>query len=96
MEMEIRYDWRFREPGKSINVHMNNIAEGKKRFDATLRLRRQEISTWALARVLLIYPLMTLKVVTLIHWQALRLYIKGAPFYVHPAKRRPRVKGDTS
>ena len=94
MEMEIRYDWRFREPGESITVHMNDLAKGKKRFDATLRLRRREMSTRALARVLLIYPLMTFKVVTLIHWQALRLFIKGAPFYVHPAKRMSQVTED--
>jgi len=88
MEMEIRYDWRFREPGESINVHMIDFAKGKKRFDATLRLQRREMSSRTLARVMMMYPLMTLKVVTMIHWQALRLFIKGAPFYVHPAKRK--------
>jgi len=92
MEMGIHYDWRFREPGELITVHMNNLAKREKRFDATLRLQRQEISARALARVLLTYPLMTLKVVFLIHWQALRLFAKGAPFYVHPAKREPQVK----
>jgi DUF1365 family protein len=89
MEMEIRYDWRFRVPGESIQVHFVNMTqEGKQRFDATLSLRRREISGSALARSLLLFPLMTVKVMTMIYWQALRLLVKGAPLHVHPAKRR--------
>jgi len=89
MEMEIRYDWRFRVPGEKIQVHIvNNTHEGNRRFDATLSLRRREISGPALARCLLVYPLMTVKVMTMIYWQALRLLLKGAPLHVHPAKRR--------
>ena len=88
MEMEIWYDWRFREPGESINVHIINTAHGKKRFDATLSLTRREITSASLARVLLAYPFMTMKVICMIYWQALRLRTKGATFYVHPSKRK--------
>lgn len=91
MEMEIWYDWRFREPGESINVHIINMAHGSKRFDATLSLTRREITGTSLARVLLAYPLMTMKVICMIYWQALRLWIKGAAFHVHPAKRKSEM-----
>jgi DUF1365 family protein len=91
MEMEISYDWRFREPGESINVHIINMARGGKRFDATLSLTRREITGSSLVRVLFAYPFMTLKVICMIHWQALRLWIKGATFYVHPAKRKSKM-----
>jgi len=90
MEMEIWYDWRFREPGESINVHMiahkYDETPGAKRFDATLSLKRREIDHRSLNRVLLHYPLMTGKVTGMIYWQALRLMIKGAPVHAHPAK----------
>jgi len=88
MEMEIHYDWRFRVPGKTIRVHfVNHTHDGGRRFDATLSLKRREISGHALARGLLVYPLMTVKVVTMIYRQALRLIWKGAPLHVHPKKR---------
>jgi hypothetical protein len=88
MEMEIHYDWRFKVPGETLQVHIINwTAEGDRRFDASLSLRRRKISGPALSRVLLAYPLMTLKVMTMIYWQALRLVLKGAPMHVHPAKR---------
>jgi DUF1365 family protein len=86
MPMDIWYDWRFKEPGESLSAHFINYREGKKIFDATLTLTRRELTPRNLARVLLSYPPMTLKVITMIHWQALRLWLKGARFYVHPRK----------
>jgi DUF1365 family protein len=86
MGMEIHYDWRFREPDERIRVHFNNYEGGKKLFDASLALERREMNRKNLKRVLLAYPPMTVKVVAMIYWQALRLKWKGAPFYAHPRK----------
>jgi len=88
MDMNVGYDWRFLEPGERVQIHMEDWAEGGKLFDATLSLRRQPINAGGLIRVLTRYPLMTVQVVAKIHWQALRLWRKGAPFYVHPKKRQ--------
>jgi uncharacterized protein len=89
MDMDMAYDWRFREPGETLSVHMESFREREKVFDATLTLRRREISGALLNRVLWTYPPMTLKVIAMIHWQALRLWLKKEPFYTHPKKRRP-------
>ncbi len=87
IDMGVRYDWRFREPGDELNVHMIDYEKGARLFDASLALRRTEITPGSLTRVLLQYPLMTVKVVTLIYWQALQLKRKGAPVFTHPKKR---------
>ena len=91
MAMEIDYDWRFRVPGDTLNVHLNNNVGGEKLFDATLKLARREINEQTLSRMLLQYPVMTGKVTAMIYWQALRLSLKGATFYVHPAKRKSEM-----
>ncbi len=88
MPMDLWYDWRFKEPGATLNVHFMNYQEEQKIFDATLTLARQELTPRNLTRILLSYPPMTLKVITMIHWQALRLWLKGAHFYRHPKKRQ--------
>lgn len=88
MPMDIDYDWRFREPGARLAVHMENFRGGRKLFDATLQLERREITPRSLALVLAAFPLMTLKVIAAIHWQALRLWLKRTPVYAHPGKRR--------
>ena len=89
MPMDIDYDWRFSSPSEQLSVHMGNAREGHKIFDATLEFKRTEISAGTLARVLMVYPFMTLKIIVAIHWQALRLWLKRVPVYDHPAKNIP-------
>jgi len=87
MPMDVEYDWRFSEPGRHLAVHMEIARRGEKLFDATLALRRREMTGGSLARVLIVYPLMTLRVIAAIHWQALKLWVKRVPVHDHPAKR---------
>jgi hypothetical protein len=88
IDMDIRYDWRFREPGDELKVHMIDYQKGARLFDASLALRRTQITSGSLTRVLVQYPLMTVKVVGMIYWQALQLKRKGAPVFAHPSKRQ--------
>ena len=87
MAMDMEYDWSFGEPSDLLGVHMSNLKDGRKVFDATLTLAREPITGPSLAKVLLLFPFMTLKVAAAIYWQALRLWVKRMPFYPHPAKR---------
>jgi hypothetical protein len=93
MDMDQDYDWRFTQPGESLGVYMQTFQDGRRLFDAKLRLRRQALTRSAMTGVLIRYPLMTVKVVAAIHFQALRLWWKGAPFYRHPDKRRASAGG---
>jgi DUF1365 family protein len=87
IDMDIHYDWRFRIPDKSLKVHMIDYQEGETLFDASLALERREISRSSLTGVILRYPLMTGKVISMIYWQSLRLALKRTPFYTHPKKK---------
>lgn len=91
MPMEVDYDWCFNVPSQRMNVYMANSRAGNRFFDAAIKLRRSEISGPALARVLMTFPLMTVKVITAIYWQALRLWIKRCPLYIHPDKKKTMV-----
>ena len=93
IDMDIHYDWRFRVPGETIRVHMIDTEKGKKLFDASMMLKRRPINHKALTQVLLKYPLMTMKVTTMIYFQALRLLLKKTPFFTHPQKRSLPFRG---
>lgn len=86
LPMDMRYDWRFTAPGDALDVHMENWREGQCDFDSSLTLRRLPLTSGSLARALWSFPLMTLRVSWLIYWQALRLWWKRIPFFVHPEK----------
>jgi hypothetical protein len=91
MEMAMRYDWRCSAPGLRLLVHVENHTAGGRLFDATLALRRRPLTGGSLAAALVRYPWLTAQVAVGIYWQALRLWVKGAPFHAHPAKRSSSV-----
>ncbi len=86
--MEQSYAWRLPTPGESLQVEMANLEKGDEVFRARLAMRRSgELSPAALRRASFLQPLMAWKVHAAIYWQALKLWVKGTPFHVHPEKR---------
>lgn len=85
MGMDRHYDWRFTPPSTDLRVHMKVHRAEQCEFDATLALRRRPLDRQALSHVLWRYPLMTAHVMGAIHWQALKLWLKGNPIHDHPA-----------
>lgn len=84
IDMNMDYEWRFSEPGPTLDVHMEDRQANQIIFAADLDLERREISGPNLARALMLHPLMTVKITAAIYRQALGLKLKGAPFYSHP------------
>jgi DUF1365 family protein len=79
------YDYAFSQPGDEVwaRIHVHDD-DGSRPLTAVLHGRRRELTNAALRRMLLRYPLMPLQVITLIHWQALRLWVKRVPFHHKP------------
>ncbi|HVD41118.1 MAG TPA: DUF1365 domain-containing protein [Solirubrobacterales bacterium] len=90
MGMDQTYSFRASEPGETIAVQIESRPRGEhgKTFDATLNLRRRELSRGTLNRMLARYPAMSLQVVAKIYAQALRLKLKGARYHPHPETAR--------
>ena len=86
MGMDHQYDWRVVEPGAELLVHIDSLRDGRRAFDATLTLRRRELSRRMLSRMLWRYPAATLVAGVRIYVHALRLKLKGAPYFPHPGR----------
>ncbi|MDG3087671.1 DUF1365 domain-containing protein [Vibrio hannami] len=82
------YVWKLKPLSERLFVHLE-CRRSDKEFDATLALKANEFTSCNLAKVLVKTPIQTIKVVTGIYWQALKLFIKKAPLYQHPGKTIP-------
>jgi uncharacterized protein len=89
VHIESRPVQRAVRPSHGENVAPERGAKGKA-FDATLSLRRHELSRARLAGMLARYPAMSLQTVAKIYAQSLRLKLKGARYFPHPEGRKPR------
>jgi uncharacterized protein len=84
LPLERGYAWRFSTPAEALRIHMDVCNGDVREVDATLVLERRPLAGANLARVLLRYPAMTLRIVAAIHWQALLLWLRRNPVYAHP------------
>lgn len=84
--MAMHYRFRITPPGERLGVGISvhddsDAAVLNARFDA----RRRPLTDAQLLRAFVTHPLLTLKVVAGIHWEALRLWAKGARLHDRPA-----------
>ena len=79
-----RYRFRVTPPGARLTVHIDLLRDGERVFDTTLGAERRELSSRSLAATVLHHPHTGLRTLALIHYQALRLWLKKAPFHRKP------------
>ena len=94
LPMDMRYEFRVAPPGieraalrLGVSAHDTNGPMLVAQFDAV----RRPLGDAALLSVFLTHPLLTLKVIAGIHWEALRLWLKGVRLQPRPAAQAPGV-----
>jgi len=89
MEMDIEYRFRVQPPDKHVALVIEGSDAQGPVLIASLAGERQALTDAALLRAFLSFPLMTLKVVAGIHWEALKLWIKGMRLRPRPPAPSP-------
>lgn len=85
IEMDCRYRFALNRPGEKLMVTIRQSdSAGDPILMAKHTARGVEITDAALARAIAGNPLMTAKVIGGIHWEALKLWLKGARYFSKP------------
>lgn len=84
MEMEARYHFRITHPDDSITVFIDQHDGQGSMLKASFSGRVQTLSDYDLIRILFKYPLMSVKVIAGIHWEAWKLWRKGIKIVDRP------------
>ena len=85
MAMGMDYRFRIGLPGDCVAVHITGSDAEGPLIVASFSGKRRTLSDAALVRAFLSYPLLTLKVIAGIHWEALLLWAKGIRLHERPA-----------
>ena len=86
-ELDLEFDFRLRWPGEELEVEIDDYREEELVLQSRLAGQRQTYTRARLTWFAIKYPLVTLKVILLIHWHALLLWWKKAPWFrkaAHP------------
>ncbi len=85
LSMDLAYQFRVETSNQGVKIGIIDRAAEGAVLVAALTASRREMTDRALLGLFLRTPLATLKVVAAIHWQALKLWLKGARFRATPA-----------
>ena len=77
MDMNHSYAFRLTPPGETVSVFIHQTDPEGPIFNASFAGRAEPAADAALLSAFFRYPLMTLKVVAAIHYEAARLFMKG-------------------
>lgn len=86
LPMNMFYHWSIKATDEQLIVHLENHQDNHKKFAATLSLQPKAWTKRNTNKVLWHYPLMTVKVVSMIYWQAIKLWFKKVKVVDHPGE----------
>ena len=90
LHMDHRYLFRMRPPGETVHIRILECDAQDPVLAATFQGERRPLTTASLTRACLALPFMTFKVLGAIHWQALKLWLKGAKYIPEAPNASPQ------
>lgn len=91
LTMDMTYSFRVVPPDERLALSVTCSDDVRSILFTSLVARRRPLNDEFLFRTLLLYPVLTVKVMTGIHWEALRLWLKGIRVVRRAAPPEARV-----
>ncbi len=83
--MDLTYDFRIAPPEETVTIAIRGYNDDGTLITAVHTAQRSEMSDASLVRTLVTHPLMAIKVIGGIHWEALKIWLKGVRLQERPA-----------
>lgn len=77
----LEFDFRLGIPGESWRVNIDDYDGNERTLLSAVRGKRRDLSAARLLWYSVKYPMLSLKIIGLIHWHALLLWLKKVPYF---------------
>jgi len=82
IDMDTNFDFDLQIPGDKLKIKIDDYdKDGNRFFISTLNGERRVLKDLTLLLYFISFPLITLKIISAIHWQALKLWLKKIPYH---------------
>jgi uncharacterized protein len=85
-DVDVAFDFTLRVPGDRLSIQIDDYTGGQRTLTSTLAGPRRALTSGRLAWFTVKYPALTLRIIALIHWHALRLWLKRVPWFAKAAR----------
>lgn len=86
-DVDVAFDFTLSLPGERLSVQIDDYHAAERSLTSTVTGERHALTAARLAWYTVKFPLLTLRVISLIHWHALCLWLKRVPWFAKAARR---------
>jgi hypothetical protein len=81
IDHDTQFDFNLAIPDEKLSIRIDDYKNGERFFISTLTGTRKALTNAHLFWYSIRFPFITVKIITLIHWNALKLWMKKIPFH---------------
>ncbi len=85
-DVDVAFDFTLRAPADRLSIQIDDYVGAQRTLTSTLAGPRRELNGLRLAWFTLKYPLITLRIIALIHWHASLLWLRRLPWFAKSAR----------